>query len=350
MIFHSKHKILCIKVIQDKITEDELQRFKKWLNKSPKNKTYFNKIKKLWDDMNSISVHPPAINIKNEWALLENSLHRAEDKKRKLFPFHIFTNLKNSALSARKYFIYRPVYIGVIVISLIVASAYLSLNNTFKKAEYQTFTASNKQKVKVQLSDGSSIQLNSGSFIIVQDEFSEDLREVKMNGEAYFEIVKENRPCIVITDNAKIEVLGTAFNVWSRNNITRVIVKDGKVRLSPLKSETEFVILPANHMSQIIEDEKPLVAKQLDADKYIGWPDGKLIFEHSSLSEFVFEIERQYNVNITILSENIKNLKLTGTFDNLTIDQVLSSICLTLNLEYSRTNPGHYIIKQNYTI
>ena len=151
---------------------------------------------------------------------------------------------------------------------------------------------------------------------------------------------------IVLGTNAKIEVLGTAFNVWSRNNITKVIVKEGIVRLSPLKSKTEFVIISANHMSQIIEDKKPLIVKQLDANRYIGWPNDKLIFEHSSLSDFVYEIERQYDVNITILSENIKNLKLTGTFDNLTIDQVLSSVCLTLNLEYSCTNFDDYIIKE----
>jgi transmembrane sensor len=345
MIFHSKYKIFCIKAIQDKLSEDELHKFKIWLEKSPKNKAYYNKTKKLWDNIDRISVIPPDIDIKSEWALLENKLDITEDKKRKLFLFYIFTSLKDSAIAIRKIFIQRPVYAGLIIIISIIA-IYLFLNHTFKEIEYQTFTASNKQKLKVQLSDGSSIQLNSGSSITVQDEFADDKREVRLNGEAYFDVAKEKRPCIILTDNAKIEVLGTSFNIWARNNQTRVIVKDGVVRLSSLMSENDFVIIQADQMSRVVEDRDPIDVKDIQAERFIGWPEGKLVFEHCPLEEFIGEIKRQYNINIKVQTESMKDLKLTGTFDNFTIDQVLTSVCLTFNFKCDRIDEDIYLLRQ----
>ena len=336
-----------MKAIQDEISKDELRILNKWLESSLKNRTDFDRMKKLWSEMSSIPTNPPAIDIKKEWASFEKRRDKVADNiyGKSGLQQNLVDKL-NYLLSIRKYLALRPVYLSFILIILTITSIYLYLNISVTEVNQRTFATSNKQKVKVQLSDGSSIQLNSGSSITVQDEFSENEREVKLSGEAYFKVAKEKRPCIIITDNAKIEVLGTSFNVWSRNNITRVIVKEGIVRLSSLKSNRDFVLLQADHMSQIIEDKRPLDARKVDADRYIGWPEGKLVFEHSPLFEFVDEIERQYNVNITIQSNEIKNLKLTGTFDNLNIEQILSSICLTFNLAYDNIDPDHFMIRQ----
>ncbi|MEJ2542943.1 MAG: DUF4974 domain-containing protein, partial [Calditrichaceae bacterium] len=82
-----------------------------------------------------------------------------------------------------------------------------------------------------------------------------------------------------------------------------------------------------------------------ESARLIGWPDGKLVFEHCPLSEFINEIERQYNIKIDIQNQNEKNLELTGTFDNLSIDQVISSVCITFNLEYYQINQNKYVIR-----
>ncbi len=336
-----------MKALQNDISECELETLNKWIEKSPENKAEFDQIQKLWNDMGSVLINPPAVDVKKEWELFEKKFKSVETNNyNKLNIWDTLLYKIKNLIAVPKYLKLRPVYSIAVIIILIVSSALIYQNTREKEIRIQTFSAANKQKVNVQLSDGSSIKLNSGSSITVQDEFAEDKREVRLSGEAYFNVAKEKRPCIILTDNAKIEVLGTSFNVWSRNNQTRVIVKEGVVRLSSLKSDNDFVLLLADQMSRVIENKNPLNTKQVQAERVIGWPEGKLIFEHCPLDEFIDEIERQYNIDIDIKSENIKDLKLTGTFDNLSIEKVLSSVCLTFNFEYDNIDQNNFVIRQ----
>lgn len=336
-----------MKALQNDISQCESETLNKWIEKSPEKKAEFDQMKKLWNDMDSVSINPPTVNVKKEWAFFEKKLNAVQISSQnesnildKLIDK--FTNI----IPVPKYMNWKPVYAIATILILIVSSVLIYQNIGEKEIRFQTFTAANKQKVNVQLSDGSSIKLNSGSSITVQDEFADDKREVRLIGEAYFDVAKEKRPCIILTDNAKIKVLGTSFNVWSRNNQTRVVVKEGMVRLSSLKSENDFVIIQADQMSRIIEDRNHIEVNDIQAERFIGWPEGKLVFEHCSLGEFVDEIERQYNVIIKLESDNMKDLKLTGIFDNLTIEQVLSSVCLTFNFDYEIIDQSNYLIHQ----
>lgn len=337
-----------MKALQNNITECEWDTLNNWLEKSPANKAEFDKMKKMWNDMKAVSVNPPTVDVKKEWELLEQTIKTNQDRSQnKVNILDNITDKFKNLITIPKYINPRPAYAIAVFIILIAASVLIYQNIKDQATRFQTFTTANMQKVDVKLSDGSSIKLNSGSSITVQDEFADEKREVRLHGEAYFDVVKENRPCIILTDNAKIEVLGTSFNVWARNNQTRVIVKNGVVRLSSLNSDTDYVLLQANQISRVIEDASPLDAEQIQAERFTGWSEGRLVFEHCSLYEFIGEIERQYNIKIHIQPESINESKLTGTFDNLTIDQVLSSICLTFNLECDQINQDKYILRQN---
>lgn len=346
MLTGSKYKRLCIKALQNSMTETERRMLEQWKDRSPKHQAYFDKIKKTWDKIGSVNVNPPAVDIQKEWAAFEHKTIQATAKSPVTARIRFIDGIQ-SIVSVRRYLTPKPLYATIVIALIAALSIYLYLNRPVHETEQQTFTASNKQKVNVQLSDGSSIKLNSGTSLIVENEFDQKKREVKLNGEAYFDVAKEKRPCIILTGNARIEVLGTSFNVWSRNNITRVIVKEGVVRLSPLKEDGSYVFIEANGMSQVVANKDPGEVKKVNAERMIGWPEGKLVFEKSLLSEFINEIERQYNVDISISAENPDDLRLTGTFDNLTIDQVLSSICLTFNLDYDRIDSNHYVLKEN---
>jgi ferric-dicitrate binding protein FerR (iron transport regulator) len=337
-----------MKALQNNISACELDTLNSWLEKSPANKAKFVQMKKMWNDMNSVSVNPPVVDIKKEWELLEQTIKTNKDRNQNKLNFLVkITDKLNSLIIVPKYINPRPAYAIAAFIILIAASILIYQNIKDQEPQFQTFTAANMQKVDVKLSDGSSIKLNSGSSITVQDEFADDKREVRLHGEAYFNVTNENRPCIILTDNAKIEVLGTSFNVWARNNQTRVIVKEGIVRLSSINSKNDFVLIQANQISRVIEDSGPHDAERIQAERFTSWSEGRLVFEHCPLHEFIGEIERQYNIEIHIQPVSIKDLKLSGTFDNLTIDQVLSSICLTFHLECDQINQDKYILRQN---
>ncbi|MBN1407845.1 MAG: FecR domain-containing protein [Calditrichaceae bacterium] len=347
MLTHSKISRLCTKALQNDLSENEMDILNSWMEKSPANKAEFNHIKKMWTDLGSLPVNPPAVDLKNEWAVIEKKINAAQKSKPDILNrFYILKDRLESFIPFTVKTKPRLAFTLAALIMALIISVIIFQNLNEKEIRYQTFSAANKQKVDVRLSDGSSIKLNSGSSIIVRDEFDDDKREVKLNGEAYFDVAKENRPCIILTDNAKIEVLGTSFNVWTRDNQTRVIVKEGTVRLSAVNSDHDFVLVQADQMSQVIENETPIGIKNIQADRYIGWIEGKLVFEHCPLDEFIGEIERQYNIDVDIQPENIKHLKLTGTFDNLPIDQVLASVCLTFDLDYSSSGQNSYVLRQ----
>lgn len=349
MLTRSKYKMLCMKALQNNISKSEQEILDKWIEKSSLNKAEFDQIKKLWIDMGTLPVNPPAVNVKNEWELLEQKLNTVQNiEHAKLSILDKMKDIFRTLSAFPRYIYLKPVY-SVAALTILIASSILIYQNIRElDVHFQTFTTANKQKVNLQLSDGSSIKLNSGSSITVQNDFADDKRVVKLKGEAYFDVAKEKRPCIIKTDNAKIEVLGTSFNVWSRDNQTRVIVKEGVVRLSSLKSDKDFVLIEADQMSQVRAGANPIDTKQVQADRLIGWIEGKLFFEHCPLNEFIDEIERQYNIEVQMHSDDMKDLKLTGTFDNLTIDQILSSVCLTFDLECDQIDQNIYVLMQKY--
>ena len=75
----------------------------------------------------------------------------------------------------------------------------------------------------------------------------------------------------------------------------------------------------------------------------MGWLDNRLMFNKTPLTEIIGELQRYYNVTITIENINADSLTVTGVFDSMPIEQVLFSICLTLDLQYYKT-AGVYMI------
>ena len=73
----------------------------------------------------------------------------------------------------------------------------------------------------------------------------------------------------------------------------------------------------------------------------LGWLDGKIVFSNTSLSEIIQELERNYNVNVSLDNDSLSNYNLTGSFDEEKIDTVLSKICLALNLKYIQENNSY---------
>ena len=185
--------------------------------------------------------------------------------------------------------------------------------------------------------------MNSGSTIEYLEKFEGESREVKLRGEAFFSVSKSDKPFIVITDNAATTVLGTQFNVWTRGEKTKVIVKEGKVKLASLKAEKAGVILTMNTSASVIKDQNPDEPEIVDSEYLLGWMDGRLVFSKSALKEISEELERQFDVNITIENDSLSTISMTGTFENEIIEDIISMISLTLNISFEKQGDGYYI-------
>lgn len=195
------------------------------------------------------------------------------------------------------------------------------------------------QRATVQLKDGSRIRLNSGSSLQYPTELGEKERNVKLSGEAYFEVVHDGRPFLVHVDGAVIEVLGTEFNVQSFNEgeaDIEVVVADGKVAVRTENRTDNEVYLEKGDMATIVRDaEIPLIVERnVDLSSRLGWLDYSLIFDDTTMGIASRKIERWYGVKIEFADSEIEDMTVSASFHDESIYEVLRVVSIALNVDY----------------
>lgn len=196
------------------------------------------------------------------------------------------------------------------------------------------------ERVKVILPDGSKVWLNAYSHLEYKQSFFSRNRKADLKGEAYFEVSHNNiLPFVVANNDAEIKVLGTKFNVRSNDdeNYLSTTLIEGAVLFSDHSSVQSIELEPGQ---ELIFNKKThqVQVKQLSFPQdMVGWVEGKLIFENTSLEEIAKSLERHYNVNIEFKDENVKKERFNAEFemaDN--IYQILSTLELTRKFNYER--------------
>ena len=159
----------------------------------------------------------------------------------------------------------------------------------------------------VVLPDGSTVDLNAESKITYKPLWWHISRDVELKGEAYFE-VKKGSTFDVRSGEYTVSVLGTSFNIFSRDGKYNVTCLTGKVNVS---DKLESVILTPN--MQALWDNGKLTSKDIDdAKESINWKQGKFIFVGVPLPDVIQEIERQYDIEV--LPNSIPDYSYSGNF------------------------------------
>lgn len=336
----SKYKNLCAKAISGQITPQEKQKLDEWINKSSANQAYYDQICETWNLTLPATV-PVLPDAEEDWASLAQILNLETEKVKRSISSRGFKKLSNllGELFAPRY---RPAVLSFVSV-VIAAIGLLLLKDQIFETQYQRIYTFNKQRMQITLSDGTLIYLNSDSFLKFRKTFTDTIRQVFLTGEAFFEVAHDERPFTVITENAITTVLGTKFNVRARNEETRVIVKEGRVRLQSADDDNGDVILSKDQMGQIRRSVPPESPKTVDAEQRLGWLENKLVFVKAPLNEILGELERYYDISIESMDRELNQKTITATFDDLPVETVLSSICLTLNVQYQSDDETYRI-------
>ena len=237
---------------------------------------------------------------------------------------------------------YKYAAVILVAITLSVAGYYLGVENLPETSNYEVISGENQVVNEYILPDGSLVALNSNSKLTFPKKFKNDVREVTVTGEAFFDVEPNpGKPFIIHAGNAQVKVVGTTFNVraYPENERVEVIVKTGKVYVS-LENESGNGM---NEKPEIIlnQGEKGVVFKNsLKTEKsvnsdinFLAWKTQKLVFTETPLSDVVKYLEGVYHIEIQLEGEDLNNLPLTATFNKKPIDFVLNVIQLTFNLE-----------------
>jgi transmembrane sensor len=200
------------------------------------------------------------------------------------------------------------------------------------------------QHAVIYLPDNSRIHLNAKSTISYKPLLWKFTRTVKFEGEAYFDVMKGKR-FEVISGKGKTNVLGTTFNIYSRNSDYQVTCISGKVSVSEISGSHDVILNPGQQA--LLNTEGTLVIQsEIDTDQTLSWINNKLSFTSVPLRKVFEEIGRQYGVLINI-PEDIEYIY-TGTFmKDSSVENVLNLVCRPFDLEITRKADNEYIITRN---
>ncbi len=192
----------------------------------------------------------------------------------------------------------------------------------------------------VELSDGTTVHLNSGSNFRYPIKFlKEGNRDVFIDGEAYFKVAKnKDSPFIVNADAVEVKVLGTEFNVSSYkedSEITTVLV-EGSVSMTNSVVSGDNVLLEPGYKATWNKIEQNTKKEKVDVALFTAWTKGELIFRNSTFENILEKLERSYNVTIQDNNLTLKDKKFNARFNvNVeTIEDILKSIQKIDSFEY----------------
>lgn len=190
-----------------------------------------------------------------------------------------------------------------------------SITPTLKEI-YNTIIIPKAGEYSFMLADGTKVWVNSDTKLRYPVKFLGDKRVVYLEGEAYFEVRKnENKPFIVRTfAGVDVEVLGTRFNVEAYKDSEKIktTLIAGKVDVS--KGEKSHILTP-NQQLVFNMQSNTMVKKEVDAYMFVAWKDGKFLFENEKLETIMMKLSRWYNVEVFYMNQDVKDFHFTGDME-----------------------------------
>lgn len=196
-------------------------------------------------------------------------------------------------------------------------------------------------RTQMMLPDGTKVWLNAGSKISYSQGFSLVNRLVKLVGEGYFEVARnEQLPFSVASDNVAVKVLGTKFNFrdYPTDAEATVSLKEGSVAMnSPMHPADEQLLKPGQRAT-VDKQTGKIRVEEYEVANATRWTSGRLIFDGEPLQEIVKTLERSYNVKITIADSSLLTLRFHGDFlrQEQTLSEVLDALTATGKIRYKR--------------
>jgi transmembrane sensor len=344
-----------IKFIDGSIVDAEKQHVDEWLNANPQNWFFFQKLKQAWFLPDDIFVLQKE-NIEKDWNNILMQMHKNEDDQ---------TQKSRMKLSSAYFGVWIRVAAVILIIVSLLGAYFIGRSNNQSQAQlptisYNEIIVPKGQRSLVTLSDGSKIWINAGSKFRFSNQFDSKIREVWLEGEAFFKVAKDkSKPFYVHTSDLNLKVHGTSFNVkaYAEEDIIETTLVEGSVSFEILKAtkeQSKEVFLIPNHkaiylkkettvvneeikreINKPLEPRKIIISKAIKVEPIISWTEGKLEFADETFDNIAVKLERKYDVKIYIDNEDIKKICYTGVLKNVSIEQALKAIQLSMPINYS---------------
>ena len=280
----------------------------------------------LWDLCSKIE-QPKTSSKKEVWMRLEQQIDISSEPEK----------IKNINIPTFRWIGY-PRFVGAF---LLIALIYIPMIKIMNIVNINSDLGI-REKV-ISLSDGSKIYLNAGSELSYSKNYDSNSRKVSLNGEAYFDVKRGINPFIISTEYAEITVLGTKFNVRSRDDGFEVGVNEGAVKVH---NNLQSMEISKGEQIEVNPGYSKTFSASKTTDFYPGWKNNKLICDNSSLEKICKELERRYNIKIQFQSDLQKNITISGIIDLSpnNLNSVLSSISLLSKRKFKLQGDSYILL------
>jgi transmembrane sensor len=327
-----QHAKTLAKYLSDEMSDAEMLDFEKEIAVSDENKIMIQKMKKQWSALEGYT-ETSIPDTRKAWDKLHTRLENEKLIPARILKTRLIPNL---------------VKIAAVVLILLGVSAVIFLNVQRKPAQemVQINTGNEDNTLIKTLTDGSVIYIAQNSLFSFPAIFENDSRNVELKGEAFFDITPNpDKPFIIETDEALIQVLGTAFNVKTQNGEAFELVVDrGKVKVTLKKDPTHIVFVAAGEKITTVKNS--LVKSKNVTSQANTWYKNRMHFKDETLQNIISVLNRNFNTTFVIAEKETANRKLTVTFHNETVGTMTELICVTLNLK-SQNIDGSVVLSEN---
>jgi transmembrane sensor len=305
------------------ISENDRATIDSWRNESHDNEKEFLELQHAWNALSELHQMEQFDTFK--------ALSKVHDRIRKK--------------EGRNWFIYMQRVAAVLLIPVLVFSGFVVYKYrqvkeiSQSKLVWQTISTPPGVKAHFVLPDSTSIWLNSSSSIAYPTTFGNHNRQVKMTGEAFFDVVKDSRhPFLVALGTINVNVTGTRFDImnFEKEAITEVILESGKIELCKGSQENPVFLseMKPGEKASYNKTENSLILDKVDSRRYSSWIEGKLIFKDDPMKDVIQRLNHWYNVEIEVADPEILGYVYTATFQNESLEQILELLTISAPIRY----------------
>lgn len=297
----------------------EKQELMEWIAQSPANKKHFEENQRIWEK--SHSYFSAADVVADQLKIKDRIIQQLASQPKEI---------------SLTRWIYRVA--AILALPIMLAIGWYAGSGASRETSMCEVTAPKGQISKCVLADGTQIWLNAGSTLKYEPTLSGKIREVKLDGEAYFKVAKnKHKPFVVTTKYAQVKVLGTVFNLkaYSDDNHVETTLEEGSVEFSLNGSVAEPVELKPGEQIVFNTSDQKLTMSKVETYLHTAWKDGKYVFKDADLKTIITELERLYDVRIHLENDSLKQLHFRGMFEyEQNIFSALENLERTTNMKY----------------
>ena len=256
-----------------------------------------------------------------------------------------------------------PLLFRITAAAMVLAGLFFAINYFVAgRNNNKIYSAAYGERKNIQLPDGTIVTLNAGSNIKINDQYGIAIRDIYLEGEAFFEVKHDStRPFIVHTPAMDVKALGTAFNVkaYRDEKITETSLIRGLVEITLKQNNNLKMLLYPNQKIawQLGADKTPVnnqgatknamalkdvnsLKKNLEVNntgdiKEIAWKANKLIFDDEEFGDIAVLLERWYGVKINFRDNALRSYRFTGIFEKEDLNTVLDFLKESRSFNYT---------------